>query len=533
MLSGIKRLYLIMVGMAFFLVICASIGETLEKSADDFVQLQPDEVVVESDTETSYYFHFEGIKMAGVGIAFKTNHHDVTVYCDKAKVHRVHATDSIWGHTTGMVWSFVHVPYETETVRIRVEQIYDCYEMPPFSIYTGNDRELYCSMLKDSIFAMACSAIIILIGIVSIVIWSVAKKKINSTNNIFYLGIIAITFGMWSFNETDGATILFENRVACSFMAFVLLKLIGPTFVLFAREYTDEKRKVVWSIFSRLIIVESVITLSMHMGNIMDLKETVITTHLLLALCILYGFIITGDAIRKKKLQGQKKVLILEAVVILLAASGSFGHYFTGNPNAAAVGYIGFLAFVAIAASVSSNTVIKMMEKGKYAAIYEELAVTDTLTGLYNRNAYQVDSEKIVDLNGFMILTFDLNDLKKCNDTMGHAAGDHYIITAAAMIESLLTPYGRCYRIGGDEFCSIVRNGTTCPVEELLIKLEMEQVKYNANLSEDGYPIRIAAGYALYDPQTDANMEEMRERADIHMYRNKQKIKEQDVDSKE
>ena len=94
------------------------------------------------------------------------------------------------------------------------------------------------------------------------------------------------------------------------------------------------------------------------------------------------------------------------------------------------------------------------------------------------------------------------------------------------MIERLLTPYGRCYRIGGDEFCSIVRNGATCPVEELLLKLEMEQVKYNANLNPDGYPIRIAAGYAMYDAELDADIEETRSRADTHMYQNKKLIKE-------
>ena len=166
------------------------------------------------------------------------------------------------------------------------------------------------------------------------------------------------------------------------------------------------------------------------------------------------------------------------------------------------------------------------MEKGKYAAIYEELAITDSLTGLYNRNAYQIDTGKIEELTGFLILTFDLNDLKICNDTKGHTQGDHYIVTAAKMIERLLAPYGRCYRIGGDEFCAIVRNGTTCPVDDLLLKLEMEQIKYNAGLTSDGYPIRIAAGYAMYDAELDADIEEMRSRADTNMYRNKKQIKE-------
>ena len=54
----------------------------------------------------------------------------------------------------------------------------------------------------------------------------------------------------------------------------------------------------------------------------------------------------------------------------------------------------------------------------------------------------------------------------------------------------------------------------------------MEQIKYNAGLTADGYPIRIAAGYAMYDPELDADIEDMRDRADTNMYRNKRQIKE-------
>ena len=54
----------------------------------------------------------------------------------------------------------------------------------------------------------------------------------------------------------------------------------------------------------------------------------------------------------------------------------------------------------------------------------------------------------------------------------------------------------------------------------------MEQVKYNAGLTPNGYPIRIAAGYAMYDAELDENIEDMRDRADTNMYRNKRQIKE-------
>lgn len=529
MKKGIKGLYLLMVNVALVLIIAAFGMGSKDANTDTsaLFLIEPDEVRVESDSVTDYVFHIQDNDMGGQGIAFFTSHQNVVVHCDSARIYELKKADSIWGHTTGNVWNFVHIPYGTKDVKISLERVYPSSGVKSFSVYAGNDRELYRSILEGSIMPMASSAIISLIGVTLIVIWYVAQKRTDSTNNVFYLGVLALVFGLWAFNETDGSKILFDNRVACAFAAFVLLKAMAPTFVIFVREYVGEKTGTFWHIFSRLIAVEAFITVAMHMVGILDLKETVITTHLILVVCLLYAFSLVIKAIRQKKLIVNSRFLAFAGTIVVIAVTAGFISYFTGNEKVATVSNVGFLLFAILAASQSANDALKMMEKGKYAAIYEELAITDSLTGLYNRNAYQIDSKKIVDLDGFMILTFDLNDLKDCNDTKGHAQGDKYIVTAAGMIEHLLAPYGRCYRIGGDEFCAIVRNGASCPVEALLLKLEMEQIHHNANLPEGGYPIRIAAGYALYDKALDEDIEEMRSRSDILMYRNKRKIKEE------
>ena len=530
MTNGVKRLYLVMANVALLLIIAAFFARNTVETQRNLVYLEPDEIIEVSDKVTDYYFHIMEKELSGQGIAVFTNHQNVTVYCDSARIYELQEADSIWGHTTGSVWNFIHIPYGTKNVRISLEQVYDSYKMDSLSIIVGNDRELYCAVLEESVFSMACSAVIILIGIVLIAVWSVVRKKTTSQDNVFYLGVLALVFGLWSFNETSGATILLDNRVACSFAAFILLKVLSPTFALFAREYVGETRRGVWNIFSRLIIIDAVLTISMHMLNIADLKETVITSHLILVFSIAYSFVIAAMAIKRKRTLEHVKLHVAAAAIVVVAVAAAFIHYFYGGSEesvANIIGRIGFLIFATLAASQTANNALKMMEKGKYAAIYEELAITDSLTGLYNRNAYQIDSKKHVDLTGLLIFTFDLNDLKDCNDTKGHAQGDLYIVTAAKMIEQLLGAYGRCYRIGGDEFCTIVRNGTACPAEEILLKLEMEKIKYNASITEDKYPIRIAAGYALYDPEMDEDIESMRERADIHMYRNKRRIKEE------
>ena len=122
------------------------------------------------------------------------------------------------------------------------------------------------------------------------------------------------------------------------------------------------------------------------------------------------------------------------------------------------------------------------------------------------------------------IVIFDLNNLKQCNDTMGHAAGDTYIKNAAEIILHVFGNCGNCYRIGGDEFCVVIYGNDPSDMEELFRQMKQEQDEFNA---KNAIPqIQIAYGYAEFDPETDRDIEDTRSRADDKMYQKKREIKE-------
>ena len=64
-----------------------------------------------------------------------------------------------------------------------------------------------------------------------------------------------------------------------------------------------------------------------------------------------------------------------------------------------------------------------------------------------------------------MVVTFDLNNLKMCNDNYGHSSGDAYIIHSAHIIETTFDRFGKCYRIGGDEFCCLIPDAAEFQIE--------------------------------------------------------------------
>ena len=86
-----------------------------------------------------------------------------------------------------------------------------------------------------------------------------------------------------------------------------------------------------------------------------------------------------------------------------------------------------------------------------------EQAVTDALTGLYNRRYFEEALEKEVQRakrqqQPFSVIGIDLDFLKKINDTYGHFYGDLAIKTIANVLKSNARSVDVPARIGGEEF---------------------------------------------------------------------------------
>ena len=79
----------------------------------------------------------------------------------------------------------------------------------------------------------------------------------------------------------------------------------------------------------------------------------------------------------------------------------------------------------------------------------------ERLTGLLNRSTYETMRDKINYTTGLVII--DVNKLKWVNDTLGHKYGDILLKVTSEIIQQVYGKYAYCYRIGGDEFCVIMK----------------------------------------------------------------------------
>ena len=121
-------------------------------------------------------------------------------------------------------------------------------------------------------------------------------------------------------------------------------------------------------------------------------------------------------------------------------------------------------------------------------------------------------------ISPFAVLLFDVNDLKKMNDTEGHQAGDEYLKFACKIICDIFKR-SPVFRVGGDEFAVIVQGRDHDGLKELLEKI----TAHNADALQNGGVV-IACGVAEYTA-SDTSIESVFDRADQAMYANKKELK--------
>ena len=168
-----------------------------------------------------------------------------------------------------------------------------------------------------------------------------------------------------------------------------------------------------------------------------------------------------------------------------------------------------------------------------YINTIQDLANTDPMTSMENRTAYvgaisELDVRlKKGDSSSFAVVMFDLDGLKRINDLYGHSAGDDYIVAAASLIRAT-TPYARCFRIGGDEFATLLFDLTLSDIELLSEQFEQLIEKHNETAK---IKISISHGYAIYNPQRDTCYTDVYARADAEMYacKKRKRVAQQDA----
>jgi len=154
--------------------------------------------------------------------------------------------------------------------------------------------------------------------------------------------------------------------------------------------------------------------------------------------------------------------------------------------------------------------------------LLETLAVTDGLTGVYNR-------KKLTDIladqfarfrrsrRPFALLMVDIDSFKVINDTRGHAAGDEVLARAAAILRHTVRAVDYVARYGGEEFVVVLVETTTAAARDVAerIRSVVEAERFGAG--DDPIAVTVSIG-VTHSHEDDDGPEGVLGRADAALY---------------
>lgn len=155
----------------------------------------------------------------------------------------------------------------------------------------------------------------------------------------------------------------------------------------------------------------------------------------------------------------------------------------------------------------------------------DQLYITDSLTGLYNRFGYERFSKDLFTRardagSDIYVLFIDIDNMKSVNDTYGHDYGDRAIIAVAQAIKDGCGPQDFMMRYGGDEYVVITEDPGSGIKERIV-----ENMRSMNDSGELPFKLNVSIGEYRGTPDPDNTVDDLLKMADRQMYLEKNEKK--------
>ena len=535
--SLIAKIYLALVAIAIVLVfVCAFFTrgiDTYTGSFDNVYDIEPTSVQEMNGTYI-YTFDFRKFYMEDFDcIEFFSAHMFVEATRNGETIYTFDHDGGFWSSSPGVSYHFICVEDSSDVIQITVTPAYDVIDAGHLSFVVGNGLYLHKQIIRSSLPKFLASLMILIFSLALFIYYAYMKTKQPVTKDLHYLAIFSLLLGVWSINETDIVVLLLQTKIVSSLISYMSLMLMVPAFVLFFYNYLGMGDKFAHRILVAISSLEFVIFTVLHFTKILEFKETLKIVQATLVIGVSYMIISVIYKVIKR--QWSRRLYVCLAGVVCAGIAVYIDVYFYAQGvaygDADTYGRFVYLIFVVIMGWDLMTGTSEIIAKGKRAKQLEIFAITDSMTGMFNRNAYDIAIEKMESYENAAIIMADLNDLKYTNDNYGHESGDKYIIEFTEIFTDILDKVGNCYRIGGDEFCCIIEDARKINLEHLITPIRS---RMNALSIKHTYAFKLEAalGYAKYNNEIDKDFKETIKRADSNMYINKReqkKIFEDDI----
>jgi sensory box/ggdef family protein len=249
--------------------------------------------------------------------------------------------------------------------------------------------------------------------------------------------------------------------------------------------------------------------------GILVFKDMATLSHIIICSSLIGGIVVLfTSSNNKKNMRGIAIVfslyvfLSLVFVIVTFKSDGQYTMY----------GFIlwGFIFFIMFQIWQGALSYINSKNENVKTNLYKKYIYQDIMTGLKSRFAFE---EKMNELKktpkDASIMSCDLNDLKKVNDTMGHAYGDAMIKKAGEVLKNYFRE-ADVFRTGGDEYVVISEK----IIEDTYIE-NFRYKEYFIEIYDEKVPVKISIGKCDIYHYGEIDIYEAFKIADEKMYEDK------------
>ena len=161
---------------------------------------------------------------------------------------------------------------------------------------------------------------------------------------------------------------------------------------------------------------------------------------------------------------------------------------------------------------VRQRTGILLMYKHRLEeanARLQDLAITDPLTGLYNRRKFEevlnAEVARARRYGPMSLLMIDLNYFKQVNDRYGHQAGDDVLKAVSRVMVSSCRTTDTCARLGGDEFALILPHADSAAAGVVRNRIQQQMAATRVPAEDCELEISLSVGIASMPDDADAS----------------------------
>ncbi|MFP4477929.1 MAG: GGDEF domain-containing protein [Candidatus Izemoplasmatales bacterium] len=450
---------------------------------------------------------------------------EVLVKIDNQIIYQKDFEDNAF-NTHASLYHFVTIPEDSDgkTIEIVFSTPYKNMSGTLNEIYYGSQSTLRDLLLNQHEFKLYVAVFLFMLSLIFTIAYAIVSKKLLTYQ--IYLGFFGVFIATWLFAESKIVQLFLNNDFLIGSLAYLSLATSLIAAASYLKYHIFDNKKNIYTYLCVIYSIHLLLITILHVFQVYAFFETVVVTLGLMTI----GFFITLIILiieyihtKNNKYRNYIFILFLFSIFILLEIINFASNDFMQIAEFASTGIATVLIIIFMMNALNLFRKIKFSFEQQ---VYEEIANTDQLTRAGSRFAFEKDFDKMFydSKKKISLVYFDFDDLKSINDEYGHIEGDITLVQGYLAIQEIFGGYGRCYRIGGDEFACLSEklNERTY----LRLKKELKELLKNI-LVDKPYTINVSIGYTSFNSNIDKKPSDLILRADKQMYLDKKSNKTQ------